>query len=112
MVKLRIAVIGLSVITVALGIGWALRFSRAHDIRMPLYNPFFLFLLPAIGLIALAVLSFVLDRERFRIISIILVFAMAIGALAAPVTAFPALISLIGIVALNVGRQRADKEHG
>jgi hypothetical protein len=108
--KLRIIVLVLSAIAVVVGIAWALRVAQADNARIPLYDPFFVFLLPAIGLIALGFLSLVLGRSNLRVASIVLVVMMAIFALVAPVILVPLGISLVGVIPLNLGHRRGGNQ--
>jgi hypothetical protein len=91
--RLRIAVVLLSLMSVTLGIAQAVRFADAHNVRIPLFDPFFVFLLPAIGLIALAALSLILGRAHLRIASIVLVCLMGVVSLVTQVILLPLAIS-------------------
>jgi len=107
--RLRIAVVLLSTMAVALGIGQALRVAHAHSVRIPVHDPFFIFLLPAIGLIALGSISLILTRPHLRIASIVLISLMGIVSLVTPVVLPPLAISLVGVVALNLDHNRDGK---
>jgi hypothetical protein len=108
--RLRIAVVLLSFLTVALGIGQAVRFAGAHNIRILLFDPFFIFLLPAVGLIALASLSLILGQKNLRIASVVFVCLAGLVSLASQVILLPLAISLIGVLALNLVRNRGGDQ--
>jgi len=104
--RLRIAVVLLSTIAVVLGVAKALRVAGTHNVHMPPYDPFFIFLLPAIGLVALASVSFILSPRHLRIASVVLLCVMAMASVVIPVLAAPLAISLVGVVALNIVQSR------
>ncbi len=110
--RFRIALVLLSIMALALGILRALLVSRAHNIQMPVDDPFFIFLLPAAILIALAALSLAVARRQLRIASVVLVGMMALASVVKPVLLEPLAISLVGVAALNLvqgrGRDGAD----
>jgi hypothetical protein len=104
--RIRIAVLLLSALAVALAIAKALRFALEHDLHLPLRNPFFIFLLPAFGLIALTFLSLFFSRSQITVASFVFVTVTGIASLLMPTLLIPLAISVVGVIALNLVRDR------
>jgi hypothetical protein len=79
---------------------------------LPLCGPFFISLLPAVGLTLLMFLSLFTTKAQVRIASIVIVLSMAITSLIMPAVAIPLAVSLVGVIPLNLIQGRNSNHAG